>query len=132
MSVAGERDVVIDYIRQGRRVSAPVSLMAAPDDPPREARELSRETVLPGMRLVRVNPAVIAEFNLPLEATGVLVAEPGRFGARVGLQPGDVIRLINGSRMADPSMVERVLSQRGRFRLAVLRGDRRIVLTFKT
>lgn len=132
MSVAGEREVIIDYIRDGRRAFAPVSLMAAPDEPPRAPRQLQRDTVLPGMQLVRINPAVIAEYNLPLEASGVLVTDPGPLGARIGLKAGDVIRLINGSRVVEPDMVERALSQRGRFRLAVLRGDRRLVLTFGT
>lgn len=132
MSVAGERAVVIDFVRNGRRDSMSVGLIAPPEDPPREPRELPRKTVLPGMSLVRVNPAVIAENGLPLAASGVMVTDPGPFGARIGLRRGDVIRLINGSRVSDPRMVERALSQQGRFRLAVLRGERSIVLTFRS
>ncbi len=132
MSVAQEPDVLVDYVRRGNRGSVLVSMAPPPDDPPRAETELQRDTVLPGMQLLRINPAVIAEYDLPLEATGVLVTDPGRLGARVGLRPGDVIRLINGTRVDTPQMVRAALSQPGRFRLAVLRGNRSIVLSFRT
>ncbi len=132
MSVAGQRDVMIDFARQGDRANVLVSLIAAPEDPPRNARALQTDTVLPGLELSQINPAVIAEYNLPIEVSGVLVTNPGRFGRRVGLRRGDVIQLINGSRVADLGTVERAFSQRGSFRLSVTRGNRRIVLSFRT
>lgn len=132
MSVAGERDVTIDFVRAGDRASVLVGLIRAPDDPPRHALALPQSTVLPELQLARINPAVIAELNLPLTASGVAVLDPGPLGARVGLRKGDVIQLINGSRVAEPSMVERVLSGNGRFRLSVLRGGSRLVLAFRT
>ena len=132
MSVAREADVLVDYIRRGKRGSVLVTLAPPPDDPPRADTELPRDTVLPGLKLVRINPAVIAEYGLPLEASGVLVTEPGRFGARVGLRPGDVIQLINGTRVDTPQMVEAALSRPGQFRLAVQRGNGRVVLSFRT
>ncbi|THH34472.1 PDZ domain-containing protein [Aliishimia ponticola] len=132
MSVSTEDDVLVDYVRGGDRGSVLVTLQPAPDDPPREETELPRETVLPGMKLVRINPAVIAEYNLPLQADGVLVTDPGRLGAQVGLRPGDVISLINGTRVETPAMVRQALTRSGRYRLAVLRGTRRVVLTFRT
>ena len=132
MSVAGEREVMIDFARQGDRANVLVSLMQAPDNPPREERVLPKRTVLPGLQLARINPAVIAEYNLPLEATGVIVTNPGPLGERVGLQPGDVIQLVNGTRVSDPRAVEQALKRTGRYRLAVIRGNRRIVLSFRT
>lgn len=132
MSVAGQRDVMIDFARQGDRANVLVSLIAPPEDPPRDARALQDNTVLPGLELSQINPAVIAEFNLPLEASGVVVTNPGQFGTQIGLRRGDVIQLINGSRVADPGNVERAFSQRGSFRLAVIRGNQRVVLSFRT
>ena len=132
MSVAQEPDVLVDYIRRGDRGSVLVTLAPPPDNPPRAETELRRDTVLPGLKLLRINPAVIAEYGLPLQAAGVLVTDPGRFGARVGLRAGDVIQLINGTRVQTPQVVESALSLPGRFRLSVLRGDRRIVLSFRT
>jgi len=132
MSVAGEREVTIDYARDGDRESVLVSLIQAPEDPPRDETKLPERTVLPGLVLLRINPAVMAEYNLPLDSTGVLVKDPGAFGGQVGLRRGDVIRLINGTRVTDPRTAQRALSERGRFRLAVLRGNRRVVLTFRS
>ena len=54
--------------------------------------------MLPGLRLARVNRAVIVELGLPLTADGVVVTDPGPYGARIGLQPGDVI--LRGQRRA--------------------------------
>ena len=132
MSVAGEREVTIDYARDGDRESVLVSLIQAPENPPREETTLPDQAVLPGLVLVRINPAVMSEFNLPLDSTGVLVKDPGPYGGQVGLRRGDVIRLINGSRVTDPRTAQRALSKSGRFRLAVLRGNRRVVLTFRS
>ena len=132
MSVAGEREVTIDYARDGDRESVLVSLIQAPENPPREETTLPDRAVLPGLVLVRINPAVMSEFNLPLDSTGVLVKDPGPYGGQVGLRRGDVIRLINGSRVTDPRTAQRALSKSGRFRLAVLRGNRRVVLTFRS
>jgi Do/DeqQ family serine protease len=132
MSVAQEPDVLVDYIRRGDRGSVLVTLAPPPDDPPREETELGRDTVLPGLQLLRINPAVIAELDLPLDAEGVLVTEPGRFGVRVGLRAGDVIQLVNGTRVESPQTVKTALSRPGAFRLSVLRGGSRIVLSFRT
>ena len=82
--------------------------------------------------LERVNPAVIAEYNLPLEATGVLVAETGRLGRRVGLARGDVIMGLNNVVVSHPDDVRALLAERARrYELVVLRGARRIVLQFR-
>ncbi len=132
MSVVGERDVMIDFVRGGDRANLLVGLMPAPDAPPRDLRALPETTVLPDLTLARINPAVIAEFKLPIDAAGVIVTEPGPFGGRVGLRPGDIISLINGTRVDDPRDVERALSRNGRFRLSVIRDGRRVVLTFRT
>lgn len=162
ISVALEDDMMVDYLRDGDRGSVLVALRPPPIDPdpadprpatprpadppradspradsppadvPRGQAELDEDTVLPGMRLVRVDRAVIADHDLLPFASGVLVVAPGRLGAQVGLQAGDVIRLINGTRVESPQMVQAALSRSGRFRLAVLRGERRIVLTFRT
>ncbi|MFK7875093.1 MAG: trypsin-like peptidase domain-containing protein [Paracoccaceae bacterium] len=132
MSVAGERDVMIDFVRQGDRANVLVSLITAPDTPPRSELALPDQTVLPGLSLARINPAVITEFGLPLSATGVVVTDPGPFGRRVGLRRGDVVRLINGTRVKDPKAVAQALSRPGRFRLNVLRGADNVVLRFRT
>ena len=76
-----------------------------------------------------LNPAVIAEYGLPLGADGVLVDEPGPYGARIGLRPGDIIRAVNGDEIASTADADRALSADMRaLSLDVQRGLQRIVM----
>lgn len=132
MSVAGTREAAIEFVRGGVREEVPVSLIAAPEDPPRATRVLDDQSVLPRLEVARINPAVIAEYGLALEATGVVVTNPGRYAPRVGLRPRDVIEAVNGEEVLTPQDVDRALKRSGRFQMIILRGDRRITLNFRT
>ena len=60
-------------------------------------------------------------------ADGVVIqtVPPGSMLARLGLQPGDVVRSVNGERVTSEAEVARVLQQRGMqgsFSAEVLRG----------
>lgn len=132
MSVAGlGRSVAITRMRGGTQANVEVSLVVAPDDPPRAELALGVESVLPGLRVARINPAVLSELNLPLEATGVVVLDPGPFARRVGLGPGDVIEAVNGVQISHPDEIEAVFAgQVRRFQMVVQRGGRRSILRF--
>ncbi len=132
MSVAGTGEVPIERVRGGAVEVVAVGLMAAPDDPPRDPRELGRRSGLPELVVIQINPAVLQEFNLPLSTTGVLVADPGPYGARVGLRPGDVLRAVNGREVETPRDAERALGQPGRYQLTVQRGGSRVMLAFRS
>jgi Do/DeqQ family serine protease len=134
MSVAGlGKTVDVGFLRgQEDRREIEVDLLEAPEEPPREALTLGARDVLAGMQVARVNPAVIAEYNLPLEATGVIVVAPDRLGRRVGLQRGDVIEAINDRSVAHPRDVIRAFAEPARsFVVMVLRGNRRMALRFR-
>ncbi len=131
MSVVGAREVLIERVRGGDTQTVSVSLVSAPEIPPRDAQVLGRRTVLPGLVVMNINPAVLADYNLPLEVSGVIIANPGDLGARVGLRAGDVLLGINGRKVETPQVAARALSRNGRYRLEVLRGNRRIVLSFR-
>ncbi|MDX5403368.1 MAG: Do family serine endopeptidase, partial [Rhodobacterales bacterium] len=111
MSVSGLGQVAqVTMRRQGAEQTLPVALRAAPDQPPRQRREMGDRTPLPGLVVLNVNPAVLAEFNLPLATTGVVVETPGLYGARLGIQPGDVILGINGGAITDTAQVPDALA----------------------
>ena len=133
MSVEGlGKSAVVGFLRAGDPVEVSVSLAVAPDDPPRDELVLGDRSVIPGLSLVRINPAVISELNLPLETAGVAVVNAGPFGGRVGLRDGDVILAINGVDVAHPDAVAGLLSgQIRRFDVVVQRGDRRTLLRFR-
>ncbi|GFE48684.1 serine protease [Roseobacter cerasinus] len=132
MSVGGLGQTArIHFLREGDMREADVPLMAAPDVPEREALALQRGDILSGLGLARVNPAVIAEYNLSLESAGVVVTDAGQFGGRVGLRVGDVIVAINNRPVARPAEVAEAFRVRARsYAVSVIRGTRRITLRF--
>ncbi|WP_299849236.1 trypsin-like peptidase domain-containing protein [uncultured Roseovarius sp.] len=133
MSVAGMGDhAKISILRNGERRDVVVSLVPAPDEPARGEVETGARSAIPGMILSNINPAVIDEFGLPLTATGVLVADPGQFGARAGLRTGDILRGINEEAATDTSVAAMLLERKARWlSLDVQRGSQRSVLRFR-
>lgn len=133
MSIRGiGRTAEVIYMRKGAENLALVEMIAPPDDPPREAVDLGEQTLLPGLRVGRVNPAVVAELGLQLDSDGVVVLEAGPFGAQVGLQQGDRILGINGRPIEAPRDVARLLRGAGPVvQLDVLRGQSRLLLRFR-
>ncbi|MCZ7676844.1 MAG: trypsin-like peptidase domain-containing protein [Roseovarius sp.] len=133
MSVAGiGARARITGIRQGRERTVDVALIAAPEEPPRDARVTGRGAAIPGMRLATVNPAVIGEYDLPLTARGVVVEDPGEVGLRAGLRAGDLLLAINGAAVDDTGeALELLRAARRRLSLEVQRGGRRVTMRFR-
>ncbi len=133
MSVAGTgQSVAVARLRDGEQTSVEVALMAAPDQPPRDQITLGQRSVLPGLVLAQVNPAVMAELNLPLQSAGVVVVDPGPYAERVGLRKGDLLLNINGAEISHPDEVAKLLGRRlNQVRMLVQRGHRRVSLRFR-
>ena len=132
MSVAGlGAQAEVTRMRDGVAGTVPVALAAAADSPDRDRRVMDDRSPLPGLTLVNVNPAVLAEFNLPLSTSGVIVEDPGPFGARLGLRPGDVILAINGVETTRTAQAPDALAQAPAARglsVDLLRGTQRLSL----
>jgi S1-C subfamily serine protease len=110
-----------------------VGLILPPETPARDTVTLTEAEVLPGLQMSQVNPAVIAEFSLPLDAMGVIVEGTGPYAARVGLQRGDILLGINGEQVTTPSEAREILSQLGsRVAITVQRGLQRVQIRFRT
>ncbi|AKO95676.1 Trypsin-like serine protease, typically periplasmic [Marinovum algicola DG 898] len=133
MSVRGiGASVTVDYMRGGRPAEALVTLIAPPDDPPREELVLGREDRFEGLRLARLNPALRDELGLAANASGVIVLEPGAVGARIGLRAGDILLAVGRYAIERPSEAARLLGQAsGRVAVQVQRGNRRLALRFR-
>ncbi len=95
----------IDWLRDGTPMSAMVTLAVAPDTPDRQATTVSADVALNGLSVALINPAVTAELDLPLNATGVVVTDAQAIAARAGLQRGDIVTSINGTAIATPADV---------------------------
>ncbi|TCM79645.1 Do family serine endopeptidase [Rhodovulum steppense] len=128
--VGGE--IAVTYLRQGRERTARVALIAAPETPPRAPLTVTGRSVLAGLSVVNLNPAVAQETGLPAEAQGVLVTDPGETGARIGLRPGDILMLMNDRPIRSTADVAEAASAGGRnWHVEYLRGGRRGVLRFR-
>ncbi len=133
MSVVGlETDADILIARAGETDLLSVRMTVAPEEPNRETLEIGRTAALPGIILSRINPAVLWQYGLPLNLEGVVVEDPGKVGARLGLIVGDVLRKIDGRAIDSPGAVERALRKaRGRLTIEVQRGAERVVMRFR-
>ena len=133
LSLAGiGAEARITRVRGGRASDIPVTLAAAPETPPRDRRVTGRQAALPGVALLTINPAVIADFDLPLGARGVLVEAPGPYGARAGLRKGDILREIGGQAVSDSAGAAAALrAARGALVLGIVRDGRRLSLRLR-
>lgn len=124
--------VRVGYLRKGREKDITVALVPAPEEPPRTPFVAGGDAALAGLSVINVNPAVIVEFNLPSQAVGVVVQDPGPIGERAGLRVGDILLGINGNRVATTGDVARLLGQATRtWRIDYVRGATRGVLRFR-
>ncbi|SEK41627.1 Do/DeqQ family serine protease [Roseovarius nanhaiticus] len=133
MSVAGlGADVTLDVVQRGETRQVSVPMLRAPDEPPRATLTTGARAAVPGVTLSTVNPAVMAEYDLPLTAQGALVENPGEVGARAGLRAGDVILSINGAAVTDSATAEAALeAAERRLALDIQRGQRRLTMRFR-
>ncbi|MEB8388124.1 trypsin-like peptidase domain-containing protein [Rhodobacteraceae bacterium KMM 6894] len=133
MSISGiGAEVKVKALQGGELRETTVPMLAAPDTPPRAALVTGEGAAIPGVHLTTINPAVIAEYDLPLTAAGALIENPGRIGARVGLRAGDIVLAVNGEATPDSTSVNSALeAARGRLTLDVKRGQQRLTLRFR-
>ncbi|SHG84596.1 trypsin-like peptidase domain-containing protein [Marivita hallyeonensis] len=133
MSVQGlGQEVDMAFLRDGDLARAKVALIAPPEDPPRDTRTLSDREVLAGMEVAQVNPAVMAELGLPMNAEGVVVINPGPVAPRVGLRRGDVLRQIDRQVIQSTDEVGPALRRAApNVGIEVERGGQRVILRFR-
>jgi Do/DeqQ family serine protease len=122
----------VTRLRDGTESTVEVAMIVAPNDPPSQEITLDDRTVLPGLSVARVNPAVIARFGLPLTLDGVIATDPGALGNRVGVQRGDQFLAINGTEIETPDDVRRALTDPGRrVDVVLMRRGQRVSLRFR-
>lgn len=131
-SIGIGKQVPLVYRRGRDEIETEITLIAPPDSPPRKPLTLDGATVLRGLSVSNVNPAVIAEMGLPPQAEGVVVTGAVDRAARVGLRPGDVMLGINGAAVLETADVAKLSEQNvRRWRLDILRDGRHMVLNFR-
>jgi Do/DeqQ family serine protease len=132
ISVLGDGIQRVTYARDGAESGSEVVLGPAPDEPDRESMFVTEDVVLRGALLARINPAVISELHLPLNASGVAVLETGDLAYDIGLQAGDVLVAINGIAVATPAEAMTLVRQKARrWQIDVIRRGEPFSLRFR-
>jgi Do/DeqQ family serine protease len=128
--LGGQSD--LRYQRGGAVASVTIALDPPPDSPDRQMRRVDGPSALRGLEVMRINPAVIAELDLPTDASGIVVSDLQDFAARTGLRFGDVILSINGLPVTTTDDVLVAARDRARnWEMLVMRAGNRVVLRFR-
>ncbi|MDE4276572.1 trypsin-like peptidase domain-containing protein [Phaeobacter gallaeciensis] len=118
--------------RGGEKKVVRVEMYSAPDNPAADPVQLGERSPLPGLTVARINPRLIVDLQLPLTAEGVVIADPGPYGARAGLQRGDVLLGINGEAVTTPQDVVDLMGRtQGWLVIDLLRRGQRVSLRFR-
>jgi Do/DeqQ family serine protease len=130
LGVGTEAEII--WLREGEPMQAAMVLAPAPDDPPREQMTVTADVGLRGLTVVRINPAVIEELGLPMQAEGVVVLQAEDLSARAGVQRGDVLLGINGAEVTSPADVLALAESGARvWVLDLIREGRQVRLRFR-
>jgi Do/DeqQ family serine protease len=122
----------LSYLHDGKSRDTEVTLIAPPEIPPRRPLTVGHRSILDGLSVVNVNPAVVQEYGLAPGAEGVLVVDPGDVGGRVGLRKGDILLQLNDQDIHDTGDVARAARYGGRgWYVEYLRDGRRSALRFR-
>jgi S1-C subfamily serine protease len=123
--LGGQAELV--FKRQGKAYSAKVPLVAAVEDPPRDARDLSGRHPLVGAKVANLSPAVADELGIEEEGDGVVVlqVEPDTPAARLGVQRGDIVVGVNNDKVTSVAALVTALNRSvGGWRLTLEREGR--------
>ena len=107
----------------------------APNSPARDERAIAGRNPLSGATVINLSPAAAQELGAdPFNARGVMVSAVSdtALARQVGLQPGDIIRAINGQQIRTTAELQQALAAgAGAWRLTIQRGGQEITGNFR-
>lgn len=118
--------------RAGKPESLRFALIAPPENPPRQETTLPAQTILAGVKVANLSPAVVEELGLDETESGMgVVVLSMRRTSPFGLEllPGDRIVALNNTRVNSVTALQELLQMgANRWLLQIKRGER--MLTF--
>lgn len=104
----------LGVLRDGKKITAQIGLVGAPETPPRDPVKIKGSSPLSGMTVVNVSPAVIEDLSVEGVSSGVVVSdvEADTPAATVNFQRGDVILAINDAKIATTRDLDRASAGR--------------------
>ena len=112
-------------LRDGKPEDIVITLVAAPEVPPREETLLEGDNPLAGASIVNLSPAVAEELGIDDAWEGVMVVSVARGSAarRIGLRPGDLLLEVAGEEVKSVSEVKAAIQHPAEsWRLSIRRG----------
>jgi S1-C subfamily serine protease len=119
----------LKVLRDGRTLDLPLKLVSAPEIPPRDTLTIRGRSPFAGAEVMNLSPAVIEELSLQGASEGVVVAgvADDSNAARVGVQKGDVVVVVNGRQIGATRDLEKACAERARWwDLTIRRGGQTI------
>lgn len=117
--------VSIRFWRSGTVKEVPAKI-ALPPDEGRDEGVIRGQNPMEGAKVANITPALADEMQMDLMARGVVVTAVDRASqaARFGVQPGDIVRQLNGENVASVAQLKRGLANSNSWLMAFQRGDR--------
>jgi Do/DeqQ family serine protease len=121
-----QKKVPLLLARDGKQLTAELTLRRAPEVPPREVTVMAEDNFFKGVKLGNLSPAFAEELKLDAFQSGVVVlgmsdnSLPGRYGL---LQPRDIILKVNGRAVKTIAELKAAAAFKGLFSYRILRGD---------
>ena len=126
--------VPLTVLRDGRELSLNARAEAAPATPARDERVIQGANPFSGATVANLSPAVADEIGAdPFAGRGVIVLRVATGPAQgIGLQPGDIVRAVNGREVLTTGELTAALTARVRvWQVTIERGGRRITASFR-
>jgi len=118
----------------GRQQVVTATVVAPPEDPPRDLTTLEGRHPLAGATVGNLNPAFAEELGLDDALRGVAVSsvQDGSIADRLGLQKGDILVTLNSRPLPSVATLGQVMTQtRAPWTVAVRRGGRVLSVTVR-
>jgi Do/DeqQ family serine protease len=121
-------------VRRNGRVQTLTAKAEAPAaDPPRDTQLVGGRNPFTGATVENLSPAVAQELGVDAFSQGVIVAKVGDGpAAQVGLQPGDIVRAVNGRQIRTVrDLIGAANAAPGAWQVTIDRGGQQITATFQ-
>lgn len=121
-------------LRNSEPVEAAVTLIAAPENPPRNETVLKGEHPLLGVKVANLSPAYNQELGLSDDAQGVIITgvASNSPGLQLGLQNGDVIQAVDGKAVSTVDDLQTALAGvHTSWRITIRRGEQVVTLAVR-
>jgi serine protease Do len=127
--------VTLTVLRGGSARNLQLKLVAPPETPARQLTQMPGGSILAGVSIANLSPALAQELGAGLPERGVVVVQvpPQAPAARTGFpRPGDIVESVNGTRVASVADVRQaVTTNPGRTLFGLNRGGQRVECLFQ-